>query len=82
MPSSNNTGSGIQDGITDTERQSVLTFWSMASSPLYVGGDIYFLDGAAVSILTNPEVIAVDQSGTYPTRVTSGNLQFWKKQLP
>jgi hypothetical protein len=82
MPISNNTGSGIQDGLSDTERQSVMTFWSMASAPLYVGGDLYFLDDSAVKILTNPEVIAVDKSGTYPTRVTSGDLQVWKKRLP
>jgi hypothetical protein len=82
MPISNNTGSGIQDGINDVERQSVMTFWSMASSPLYVGGEIYFLDASAVSVLTNPEVIRVDQSGTYPSQVTGGNLQVWKKRAP
>ncbi|MER6793497.1 alpha-galactosidase, partial [Amycolatopsis mediterranei] len=82
MPIGNNTGSGIQDGISDVERQSVMTFWSMASSPLYVGGDIWFLDASAVSILTNPEVIVVDQTGSYPARVTGGNLQVWRKQAP
>ncbi len=82
MPISNNTGQGIQDGIDDTERQSVMTFWSMASAPLYVGGDIFFLDDAARSILTNPEVIAVNQSGRLPTRVTGGTLQRWTKEMP
>ncbi|WP_432851135.1 glycoside hydrolase family 27 protein [Amycolatopsis sp. CA-161197] len=82
MPISNNTGSGIQDGLDDAERQSVMTFWSMASSPLYVGGDVYFLDDSAVRILTNPEVISVDRSGTYPAQVAGGTLQVWKKQLP
>ena len=82
MPITNNTGVGIQDGINDTERQSVMTFWSMASSPLYVGGDLSNLDDKAVSILTNPEVIAVDQAGVIPTQVTGGTLQVWKKRLP
>ncbi|HEY0501199.1 MAG TPA: glycoside hydrolase family 27 protein [Kutzneria sp.] len=82
MPISNNSGSAIQDGISSTERQSVMTFWSMASAPLYVGGDVYFLDSGAVSILTNPEVVAVDQSARFPTRITSGTLQKWRKQLP
>ncbi|MEV6170901.1 glycoside hydrolase family 27 protein [Streptomyces sp. NPDC051954] len=82
MPISNNTGNGIQDGINDTERQSVMTFWSMASSPLYVGGDLSKLDAKATSILTNREVIAVDQAGVLPTRVTDGSLQVWKKLLP
>jgi Alpha galactosidase C-terminal beta sandwich domain/Alpha galactosidase A len=82
MPISNNTGLGIQDGIDDIERQSVMTFWSMASSPLYVGGDIAKLDDKAVSILTNREVIAVDQAGVIPTQVTGGTLPVWKKRLP
>ncbi|WP_328991257.1 glycoside hydrolase family 27 protein [Kribbella sp. NBC_01245] len=82
MPISNNTGVGIQDGINDIERQSVMTFWSMASSPLYVGGDLANLDRKAVSILTNPEVIAVDQAGVIPTQVSGGTLQVWKKRLP
>ncbi|MFI7065209.1 glycoside hydrolase family 27 protein [Kribbella sp. NPDC050124] len=82
MPINNNTGRGIQDGITDVERQSVMTFWSMASSPLYVGGDLSNIDDKAVSILTNREVIAVDQAGVIPTQVTAGTLQVWKKRLP
>jgi Alpha galactosidase A/Alpha galactosidase C-terminal beta sandwich domain len=82
MPISNNTGAGIQDGINDIERQSVMTFWSMASSPLYVGGDLARIDDKAVSILTNREVIAVDQAGVIPTQVTGGTLQVWKKRLP
>jgi hypothetical protein len=79
MPIVNNTGTGLQDGISDVERQSVMTFWSMASSPLYVGGDLQHIDDQAVSILTNPEVIALDQSAVLPTRITGGELQVWKK---
>lgn len=82
MPISNNQGQAIQDGINDVERQSVMTFWSMTSAPLYVGGDIYFLDATAQAILTNPEVIAVDQAGVLPTRTAGGTLQRWRKQLP
>jgi hypothetical protein len=81
MPISNNTGSGIQDGINDVERQSVMTFWSMASSPLYIGGDLYFMDAKAVEIVTNPEVIAVNQSGILPTQMASGTTQIWKKVI-
>ncbi|WP_233225671.1 hypothetical protein [Amycolatopsis sp. CA-126428] len=35
-----------------------------------------------MSILTNPEVIRVDQAGTYPTRVTGGDHQVWTKRAP
>ena len=81
MPINNNTGTGVQDGLNDTERQSVMNFWSMASSPLYVGGDIYFMDSKAISILSNPEVIAVDQSSIKPSQVTAGTLQVWRKVI-
>ncbi|MFJ8951407.1 MULTISPECIES: glycoside hydrolase family 27 protein [unclassified Streptomyces] len=81
MPINNNSGSGLQDGINDTERQSVMTFWSMASSPLYVGGDIYFLDDKAKAILTNPEVIAVDQAAVLPKQLRSGDTQVWTKRV-
>jgi hypothetical protein len=53
----------------------------MASSSLYVGGDIYFMDNSAISILTNPEVIAVDQAAVIPTQIASGNSQVWKKVI-
>ncbi len=82
MPISNNTGQGIQDGLNDTERQSVMTFWSMASSPLYAGGDPANLDETAVSILTNPEVVAVNQAGRLPVQVEDGTLQQWVKEMP
>jgi Alpha galactosidase A/Alpha galactosidase C-terminal beta sandwich domain len=82
LPINNNTGSGIQDGLNDVERQSAMTFWSMASAPLYVGGDLYFLDAGAQAILTNPEVIAVDQAALMPARLAGGEQQKWKKPLP
>jgi hypothetical protein len=81
MPINNNTGSGLQDGINDTQRQSVMNFWSMASAPLYVGGDVYFIDSNAVSVLTNPEVIAVDQSSVIPYQVTGGTYPVWAKNV-
>ncbi|MER5756159.1 glycoside hydrolase family 27 protein [Streptomyces sp. NPDC002088] len=81
MPINNNTGSGLQDGLSDTERQTVMTFWSMASSPLYVGGDIWFLDDKAKAILTNPEVIAVDQAAVLPKQIRSGDTQVWAKNI-
>jgi hypothetical protein len=58
-----------------------MTFWSMASAPLYVGGDVYWMDNSAIAILTNPEVVAIDQAAVLPTRITSGNSQVWKKVI-
>jgi hypothetical protein len=38
-----------------------MTLWSIARSPLIMGGDLTKLDAGTRSLLTNDEVIAVDQ---------------------
>jgi len=55
----NNTNSGL----SYEERQSVTTLWAMANTPMYLGGDLTTLDNFGKQILTNDEVLAVNQSG-------------------
>jgi alpha-galactosidase len=47
--------------LTHDEQRSLLTLWSIFRSPLMIGGDLPLNDGWTSSLLTNPEVIAVDQ---------------------
>jgi hypothetical protein len=47
--------------FTADEERTVITLWSIARSPLIMGGDLTKLDAATRSLLTNDEVIAVDQ---------------------
>ncbi|MFI1096893.1 fibronectin type III domain-containing protein [Streptomyces sp. NPDC020917] len=63
-------GSGPMDGLTDTERQSYATLWAIEAAPLYTGDDLTKLDPYGLSLLTNDEVIAVDQAGN-PARPVS-----------
>ncbi|WP_328473041.1 fibronectin type III domain-containing protein [Streptomyces sp. NBC_00448] len=56
-------GDGALDGLTDAERQSYATLWAIESAPLYTGDDLTKLDSYGLSLLTNDEVIAVDQAG-------------------
>ena len=78
-----NIGSGQSiDGISDTERQSCMTLWAIASSPLYMGDDLGKLDAYGKSLLTNPEVIAVNQSALIPAQIVSGNNQVWTSKNP
>ena len=56
-------GNGATNGLTPDERQTMLTLWSIESAPLLLGTDLTKLDPFDVTLLTNPEVIAVDQSG-------------------
>lgn len=63
-------GDGTMDGITDAERQSYMTFWAIEAAPLLSGDDLTKLDSYGLSLLTNREVIAVDQAGV-PARPVS-----------
>ncbi|MGW9027571.1 fibronectin type III domain-containing protein [Streptomyces sp. NPDC055722] len=56
-------GAGPLDGINETERQSYMTLWAIESAPLYIGDDLTKLDSYGLKLLTNDEVIAVDQAG-------------------
>ena len=71
-------GDGQMDGITDAERQSYMTLWAIEDAPLIAGDDLTQLDSYGLSLLTNREVIAVDQAGT-PARPVSQNTdqQVW-----
>ena len=50
--------------FTPDEQRTLMTLWSIARSPLIHGGDMTKTDAATLALLTNPEVIAVDQAST------------------
>lgn len=50
--------------FTPDEQKTLMTLWSIARSPLIMGGDLRALDDATLALLTNDEVIAVDQTST------------------
>jgi alpha-galactosidase len=50
-----------QTRFTPAEQRTMLTLWSIARSPLILGADLTKLDDATLALLTNDEVIAVDQ---------------------
>ena len=69
---------GAFDGITTDERQTMFSFWSIACSPMIIGADITNLDPGDLAILTNSEVIAINQAAIPPKPVsTSGEQQVW-----
>jgi hypothetical protein len=71
-------GNGSFDGITADERQTMFSFWAIAASPMFIGADITRLDAADLAILTNSEVIAVNQAAIAPKAVsTAGSQQVW-----
>jgi alpha-galactosidase len=48
--------------FTADEQGTLMTLWSIARSPLILGGDVRKLDDFTLSLLTNDEVLAVNQS--------------------
>ncbi len=47
--------------FTPDEQQTLMTLWSIFRSPLIFGGDLPTTDAVTFDLLTNPEVLAVDQ---------------------
>jgi alpha-galactosidase len=69
---------GALNGITNDERQTYMTLWSIEAAPLYAGDDLIHMDSYGLSLLTNKEVIAVDQAGHPAHPVSqSSNQQVW-----
>jgi hypothetical protein len=50
--------------FTADEQRTLMTLWSIARSPLMHGGDLTKTDDFTLSLLTNSEVIAVNQHST------------------
>jgi alpha-galactosidase len=57
-------GKARQTRLTHDEQRTLLTLWVMFPSPLMVGGDLTAADAWTESLLTNPEVLEVDQHST------------------
>jgi hypothetical protein len=50
--------------LTPDETKTVLTLWAIARSPLILGANLTRMDSATEAMLTNREVLAVNQSST------------------
>lgn len=71
-------------GCSDDEYRTHFSMWSMFASPLLAGNDVRAMDDATRAILTNTEVIAIDQDplGAQARRVrTDGPLEYYAKPL-
>ncbi len=47
--------------LTPSEQYSFMSLWCMLPAPLFYSGDMAHLDAFTINILTNPEVIDIDQ---------------------
>lgn len=75
---------GARDSrFTLDEQRTLMTLWSIARSPLIMGGDLRHLDDATLALLTNPDILAVNQasSGNRPHIVEDGT-RIWSARAP
>jgi alpha-galactosidase len=71
-------------GLTTTENRTHFSLWAIMAAPLIAGNDLRNMPPDVKEILTNKEVIAVDQDalGRQGRRVwKDGDLEVWAKQL-
>ncbi|MCX6566637.1 MAG: glycoside hydrolase family 27 protein, partial [Candidatus Aminicenantes bacterium] len=70
--------------LTPDEQYTHISLWCLLSSPLLIGCDLTRLDAFTLNLLTNDEVLAVNQDplGRQAVPVLkSGDIQVWVKQL-
>ncbi len=71
-------------GCTDTEYRTQMSLWVMLAAPLMISCDLRRMDAVTRDILTNPEVIALNQDplGRQGYRVCrNGSAEVWVKPL-
>ena len=74
----------VQTRLTPDEQYTHVTLWCLLSAPLIVSCDLEHIDSFTMGLLTNDEVIAVDQDpAARPARKAwhQGNFQVWMKEL-
>ena len=72
------------DGLTIAESRAHFSLWALLASPLMAGNDLRKMQPEIVDILTNSEVIAVNQDvlGRQGRKVRDdGDLEIWSKDL-
>ena len=72
-------------GMTDDEYRAHFSLWAIMAAPLMAGNDVRTMSAATREILTNKEVIAVDQDSLgvqgMLVREQAPDLQIWVKLL-
>ncbi len=71
-------GKARQTRLSPAEQRTMMTLWSIFRSPLMMGGDLPHNDAATTALLTNDEVLAVDQHSTAARAVVqSADASVW-----
>lgn len=74
----------VGNGMTVSEDRAHFTMWCMMAAPLILGNDLTNMTDETLAIITNRDVIAIDQDplGIQGLRLKKeGDLQYWFKPL-
>jgi alpha-galactosidase len=78
-------GGRLRDSrLTPNEQYTHISLWSLLASPLLIGCDMTQLDAFTLSLLTNDEVIEVNQDplGKQAPRISKDeNVEVWAKEM-
>ena len=76
-------GAPRRSQLTPDEQRTQVTLWAIARSPLILGANLTMLDEPTLALLTNREVIAIDQTATESSEVLQeGPMIAWRAHLP
>ncbi len=76
-------GSDRMSNLTHDEQRTLMSLWTISRSPLMFGGDLPSNDAFTTSLITNPEVIAVDQHSSNNRQLfRSGGKVAWVADAP
>jgi hypothetical protein len=66
--------------LTHDEQRTLMTLWCTVRSPLIMGGNLLKMDNWTTSLLTNPEVLALDQHSKNARQVLAdGKTVVWRE---
>jgi hypothetical protein len=70
-----------ETSLNHEEQRTVMNLWCIFRSPLIMGGNLTSMDDWTTSLLTNAEVLAVDQHASGGRQVIAGNnTAVWRAQ--
>lgn len=76
---------GNSNHLSKEEQRTVMSMWCLLSAPLFIGANMEHIDPFTLSLLTNNEVIAVDQDALGKAanlKLTLDNkVEVWTKEL-
>ena len=76
-------GDPRDDGLTPAERVSLMTLWTIARSPLMIGGDLPSTDAAVTALFTNAAVLELNATATASRELfREGGLVLWGADGP